>query len=113
MPHAVFRLCEDLFDQGTPVPLRTYLRGHAVFKAYEQGWSNLENGDLLQAAERDGFECFVTTDQNLRYQQRLHSRRIAIAVLLSTSWPKMEPQASSIADQISGIAPGDFREISV
>ena len=45
-----------LFDQGTPVPLRQYLTGHSVTTAYEQGWSNLSNGDLLQSAEENGYQ---------------------------------------------------------
>jgi len=40
-----------LFDQGTPVPLRKHLLNHAVETAYERGWSNLKNGDLLSQAE--------------------------------------------------------------
>ncbi len=60
-----------LFDQGTPVPLRRHLSGHDVTTAYEAGWSNLANGDLLRVAEQAGFQVLVTTDQNLRYQQNL------------------------------------------
>jgi len=45
-----------LFDQGTPVPLREALRGHAVSTAYERGWTQLKNGELLDVAEREGFE---------------------------------------------------------
>lgn len=56
-----------LFDQGTPVPLRRYLPSHQVTTASEMGWSNLETGDLLGAAEDDSFELLITTDQNLRY----------------------------------------------
>jgi len=52
-----------LFDQGTPAPLRHALALHEVSTAFELGWSNLENGDLLQEAE-GRFEVFVTTDQN-------------------------------------------------
>jgi predicted nuclease of predicted toxin-antitoxin system len=73
-----------LFDQGTPVPLRQHLPGHTVDVAYERGWSNLSNGDLLDAAERDGYQVLITTDQNLRYQQNLADRQIAVVVLLST-----------------------------
>src|SRR5207249_10881271 len=40
-----------LFDQGTPVPLRTLLAGHTVETVYERGWSKLSNGDLLTAAQ--------------------------------------------------------------
>ena len=57
-----------LFDQGTPVPLRRYLSGHTVSTAYEMGWSDLANGDLLAKAESQ-FDLMMTTDQNLRYQQ--------------------------------------------
>ena len=60
-----------LFDQGTPVPLREAPAHHEVATAYEQGWSQLNNGELLDAAESGGFEVFVTTDSRLRYQPQL------------------------------------------
>jgi hypothetical protein len=69
-----------LFDQGTPAPLRHALAPHEVSTAFELGWSNLENGDLLRAAE-GRFEVFITTDQNLRYQQNLTGRQLAIMAL--------------------------------
>jgi len=59
-----------LFDQGTPVPLRKDLPNHKVETAYERGWSNLKNGDLLTQAEAEGFDAIITTDRNLRYQQK-------------------------------------------
>ena len=68
-----------LFDQGTPAPLRHALAPHEVSTAFELRWSNLENGVLLREAE-GRFEVFVTTDQNLRYQQNLGGRRLAILV---------------------------------
>ena len=74
-----------LFDQGTPVPLRTHFTSHHVSTAYELGWSTLKNGELLAAAESNGFEVFVTTDASLAYQQNLSNRKIAI-VVLSTTW---------------------------
>ena len=77
-----------LFDQGTPVPLRHYLLNHIVETVYEKGWSNLKNGDLLTQAETEGFDALITTDQNLRYQQNLSSRRISVVVLLTTNWSR-------------------------
>jgi hypothetical protein len=62
-----------LFDQGTPVPLRDHLIAHTVQTAFELGWSNLENGALLAAAEGP-FDLLITTDQQLRYQQNLAIR---------------------------------------
>jgi len=38
---------------------------------------------LLDVAEQEPFEVFVTTDSNLNYQQNLAARRIAIVVLTS------------------------------
>ena len=102
-----------LFDQGTPVPLRQYLIEHSVTTAYEEGWSNLSNGDLLKSAEDKGYQIFVTTDRNLRYQQNLRDRQIAIVVLLSTSWPKIRTQNEKVCGVINAIKIGDYTEISV
>ena len=55
-----------LFDQGTPAPLRLLLSEHDVETAYERGWSSLQNGDLIAAAEAEGFAVFLTTDRNLK-----------------------------------------------
>ena len=77
-----------LFDQGTPVPLRRHLGEHVVDTLHERGWSRLENGALLDAAELDDYSLMITTDQNLKYQQNLAGRQLAILVLLSTSWPE-------------------------
>ncbi len=45
-----------LFDQGTPLPLRRALIAHGVETAWQRGWSELSNGDLLTAAEAAGFD---------------------------------------------------------
>jgi hypothetical protein len=70
-----------LFDQGTPKPLRNYLSPHNLRTAFEEKWNELSNGDLIAAAERAGFDVLVSTDQNLKYQQNLTNRLIAIVVL--------------------------------
>lgn len=101
-----------LFDQGTPVPLRRALPNHVVETAYERGWSNLRNGDLLATAETAGFDLFVTTDQNLRYQQNLAGRRLAILVLPTTRWPVIRQHADDINTAIDSIQPGQFRELT-
>jgi hypothetical protein len=61
------------------------LDGHVVATAYELGWSTLTNGDLILLAEKGGYELLITTDTNLRYQQNLQERAIAILVLTTTS----------------------------
>lgn len=41
----------------------------------ERGWSEKSNGELLDLAEQEEYEVFVTIDQNLRYQQNLEKGR--------------------------------------
>jgi hypothetical protein len=102
-----------LFDQGTPAPLRQRLPLHSVETAHERGWSTLRNGDLLQAAESAGFEVMITTDQKLQYQQDLAVRRIAIVVLSTTSWPRIQAATEIVADAVARSATERFIEISI
>lgn len=102
-----------LFDQGTPVPLRRSLTAHSVATAHEQGWSTLSNGDLLDAAQREKFDALITTDKNLRYQQHLEHRRIAILVLPTTNWPELQQHLGAIAKTIESLMPGGFVELSL
>ncbi len=99
-----------LFDQGTPLPLRRTLAEHSVATAFEMGWSNLENGDLLGAAE-GRFDVFITTDQNLRYQQNLSGRRLAILVLPTTNWMEIRQHAVEITTAVNAVRPGEYREV--
>jgi hypothetical protein len=100
-----------LFDQGTLVPLREFLGEHDVSTAYERGWSILENSDLLDAAEREGFEVLLTTDKNLRHQQDLSTRSIAIVVLRTTSWPRIQREIPAVVRSIDGAMPGSYMEV--
>ena len=99
-----------LFDQGTPAPLRQSLNRHVVQTVFEEGWDKLENGELLKAAE-NAFDALVTTDQNLKYQQNLAGRNLAILVLPFASWPRLQPLISGIVSAVDALRPGDYVEI--
>jgi len=100
-----------LFDQGTPAPLRRSLAGHVILTAFEQGWSNLQNGDLIRVAEAESFEALITTDQNLKYQQNLRDRKLAILVLPTRSWPKIQNHLDKVSVAVNSLKPGDYREL--
>ena len=85
-----------VFDQGTPAPLRHHLREHEVVTAFELGWERLSNGELLAASESAGFEAMISTDQNLAYQQNLTGRKIAVIVLDTTNWPRIEQHTALV-----------------
>ena len=81
--------------------------------AYELGWSTLNNGELLADAEGNGFEVFVTTDTNLAYQQNLSNRKIAIVVLTTTSWPRIQKSVAAIVIAIDAARPNSYQIVSI
>lgn len=99
-----------LFDQGTPVPLRQALTDHSVSTAFQMRWAELDNGDLLDAAEAQ-FDALITTDQNLRHQQNLTGRRLAILVLPTTRWPVIRSHLAEVATAVNELRPGELREL--
>lgn len=102
-----------LFDQGTPAPLRRYPTEYAVDTLAEKGWSNKDNGALLDLAEQEGYDLFVTTDQNLRHQQNLAGRRIGIAVLLSANWNEIRLCIGKTVQAIATVRPGEVIEVQI
>ena len=99
-----------LFDQGTPVPLRGLLAEHDVSTAFELGWSRLTNGELLAAENR--FDLLITTDHQLRHQQNLRGRRVAILVLSTTSWRRIQAHGEEIVSVVARMTPGEYHELT-
>ena len=102
-----------LFDHGTPAPLRSFLTGHTVREAKAQGWDTFKNGDLLTAAEAAGFDVLVTTDKNIRYQQNLTVRTIAIIVLGNAQWPVLRLHVARVVAAVNAATPGSFTEVDI
>lgn len=93
------------------MPLRHSLKSHTVSTAYELGWSELKNGQLLQEAELQ-FDLFITTDQKLLYQQNLSNRKLAILVLPFASWPRLQDHVSQIQSAVDKIKSGEYLELN-
>lgn len=103
-----------LFDNGTPRTLARYLIDHhTVTEARARGWEELENGELLTAAEAAGFEVLVTTDKNLSYQQNLAGLKIAIVVLGKGRWTLIKPHVAQIVAAVKTATPGSFVEVEI
>ena len=104
-----------LFDQATPVPIRPYLnlKEHEVRTAAQEGWDRLKNGELLVAAETDGFDVLLTTDKNIRYHQNLAGRKIAVVVLSLQQWPSLQPHVQLAVEAVNAAAPGGYTEIEL
>lgn len=102
-----------LFDQATPVPLRQFLEGHTVRTAAQQKWDRLRNGELLDAAEAAGFDVLVTTDKNMRYQQNLTGRKIAVVVLSKQQWPELEAHVQLVVAAVNAATSGAYTEVDI
>jgi hypothetical protein len=100
-----------LFDHVTPKGVARALVGHTVTRAKDRGWDTLSNGDLLAAAEAAGFDVVVTADKNMRYQQNLAGRRIALVVLGTPQWPVVKLHLEKIAAVVTAAAPGSYTEV--
>jgi hypothetical protein len=76
------------------------LRNFAVETAAERGWHRLTNGQLLDAAEAEGFDILLTADKGFQHQLNLRDRRIAIVVLGRGNWPDVKMNIPKIMDAL-------------
>ena len=103
-----------ILDESTPQKLRLLIEGdHTVVTAWFQGWSGLQNGALLDAAEEAGFDLFITADQALSYQQNLTGRKMALLVLSTNNWASVKADIAGIMAAISATTPGSYTEIEI
>ncbi len=102
-----------LFDHGTPSGIAGALSGHDVTEAIERGWDRISNGELLNLAEAAGFDVLLTTDKQIRYQQNLTGRRIAIVVLGNSTWRVVRLHLDRIAMVLAEATPGSYAEVDI
>jgi hypothetical protein len=103
-----------LFDKNVPVGVRRFLSGHEVCRFFDLGWHpQLENGELLRMCEVAGFDVMVTSDQNIRYQQNLAGRKLALVVLGSNIWHIVRNHGATIAAKVEAATPGSYEFIEM
>ena len=95
-----------------PQPLRRRLAEFEISTAQEMGWGRVKNGDLLKLAE-DKFDVFLTSDQQLKYQQNLKGRKLAILVLSTNRWPQVKARTQEIIAAVLALKPGDYVELTL
>jgi hypothetical protein len=101
-----------LLDECVPWPLHKLLSGHQCTTAQRQGWGGFKNGDLLQQAEAE-FDLFITSDQNIRYQQNLAGGRIAILELSSNDLRRIQNAAPELRSAVETLSAGEFRHLVI
>jgi hypothetical protein len=101
-----------LLDECVPAQVRNALLGHDVATVQQQGWTGIKNGDLLALAESAGFELFILADKNLRYQQNLRGRRLAILELWTNHRPTLERHFLLIRSAAESMTPSEYRTLT-
>ena len=84
--------------------------GHEVNHAYELGWQELRNGDLLAKAEQD-FQLLITSDKNIAHQQMGSGKKLAILVLWTNNWPELRIQSARIVAELDNLIPGTWQQM--
>jgi predicted nuclease of predicted toxin-antitoxin system len=97
-----------LLDESLPRQLAQSFPGHYVSTVVQQQWTGLKNGDLLRRAKEEGFEVFVTADQNLEYQQNLVHSGLGIVVVKAARnrMTELRPLIPSLLDAVLSARPG-------
>jgi hypothetical protein len=88
------------------------LRGHSCSTVQGRGWGGIKNGELLQRAEGE-FDLFISADQNIRYQQNLTGRRIAILELSTNDIGRIQAASSLLEDALGKIQPAEFQRLTI
>ena len=103
-----------LLDECVPKRLRTELTAHAVRTVAEMGWSGIKNGELLQKAASD-FDCFLTVDRNLQFQQRIDALPLAVLVIqaVDNRIETLRPLMAAVREALTSIAANELKVISV
>ncbi len=101
-----------LLDECVPWPMHRLLTNHSCTNVQAQGWGGIKNGDLLRLAETE-FDLFVTSDQNIRYQQNLAGRKIAVLELSTNDIERIEAAATLIQAAVNKIEPEQFQQLEI
>jgi Domain of unknown function (DUF5615) len=101
-----------LLDECVPKRLRTELTAHAVRTVAEMGWSGVKNGQLLQKAASD-FDCFLTVDRNLQFQQQIDALPLAVLVIqaVDNRIETLRPLMVAVREALTSIAANELKVI--
>ena len=100
-----------VLDENLPHPLKlAFAPSHFVTTVQELALAGISNGELLARLEGQ-FDVLVTADKNLRYQQNLTGRTLAIVELPTNRLPVLERMQTQIATTVEAALPGEYHII--
>ena len=100
-----------ILDENLPKPLKGIFPDHTVTTVQEQGLAGTVNGALLARLE-GVFDVFITADKNLRYQQNLSGRQLAILELPTNRLPLLRPLFPRITAAVDAMMPSAYVQLT-
>ena len=100
-----------ILDENLPKPLKGIFPNHTVTTVQEQGLAGTVNGALLARLE-GAFDVFITADKNLRYQQNLSSRKLAILEIPTNRLPLLRPLFPRITAAVDAMTPSAYVQLT-
>src|SRR5205807_279435 len=101
-----------LLDECVPWPMHRLLPQHSITSVQTQGWSGVRNSELLRRAQAE-FDLFITSDQNIRYQQNLMGQKIAILELSTNDLRRIVAAAALIEEAVDKVQPSELRRLEI
>jgi predicted nuclease of predicted toxin-antitoxin system len=96
-----------IFDENVPLPLRQFFPAHTVTTVQQEGWAGVENGEIIALVD-ERFDVLLLADKNLRYQQNLLNRKIALVELPTNRWPVLRQIAPLIVRAVELAKPSSY-----
>ena len=104
-----------LLDECVPRRLKLELAGHDAHTVAEMGWSSKRNSELLRLMLAQNFECLLTVDQNLQFQQNTSASGIAVIIIVARTnrLEELRPLVPRVLDALSRVLPGEIVRVSL
>lgn len=102
-----------VLDENAPLGLSRALAAYEVVVSRDIGWASLSNGDRTRAAEAAGFTILITCDRNIRYQQNLTGRMIALIELTNNTWQVVGNHLDRIVEAVEAAQPGTYSVVTI
>ena len=102
-----------LLDECLPLDFRHSFPPHDAHTAEWAGLKGKKNGELLLAAETDGYEVLLTVDQGIPHQRPSGSRKLSV-ILVRPQTSQIEdllPFVDAILNALKAITPGQIVSI--
>lgn len=99
-----------IIDECVPSIVKQDLPSRDIMTVQEMGWAGLKNGELLKLVSAK-FDVFVTSDKNIRHQQKLSQFDIAFILLPGNQVPTVKAILPDLDTVLDTIQPNEFVEL--